>query len=142
MGNDHETGHLTASDKESGKAVYGAENKKIGKIESVMIDKTSGEIAYAVLSFGGFLGIGKDHFPVPWNLLRFDSELGGYRSDISENRLHGAPKHGTETIFDWNARYAELDDYYNEEVLSADKHWFGKVGEAAGSIFKGHKREG
>ena len=46
MSNDHETGHLTASDKESGKAVYGAENRKIGKIESVMIDKTSGEIAY------------------------------------------------------------------------------------------------
>ncbi|EAQ33734.1 PRC-barrel protein [Nitrobacter sp. Nb-311A] len=142
MSDDPETGHLTASNKESGKAVYGAEDKKIGKIESVMIDKTSGEIAYAVLSFGGFLGIGKDHFPVPWKLLRFDPELGAYRSDISENRLHGAPKHGTETVFDWNARYAELDDYYNEEVLSADKHWFGKVGEAAASIFKGHKSEG
>ena len=46
------------SDRESGKAVYGAGNKRIGSVESVMIDKTSGEIAYAVLSFGGFLGIG------------------------------------------------------------------------------------
>ena len=61
-------------------------------------------------------------------LLRYDSNIDSYHSDISENRLKGAPKHGTETIFDWNARYAELDDYYNEEVLSADKHWFGKVG--------------
>ena len=54
--------NLIASDKESGKAVYGAANKKIGSIEKVMIDKTTGEIAYAVLSFGGFLGIGTEHF--------------------------------------------------------------------------------
>jgi sporulation protein YlmC with PRC-barrel domain len=57
--------NFTESDKESGKAVYGADNKKIGSIEKVMIDKTSGEIAYAVLSFGGFLGIGSEHYPVP-----------------------------------------------------------------------------
>ena len=109
--------NLVASDKESGKAVYGAANKKIGSIEKVMIDKTSGEIAYAVLSFGGFLGIGADHYPVPWKALSYDTKLGGYRSDINENRLKGAPKQGTETIFDWNARYAELDDYYNDEVI-------------------------
>ena len=109
--------NLIASDKESGKAVYGAANKKIGSIENVMIDKTSGEIAYAVLSFGGFLGIGTEQYPVPWKVLRYDSDLGGYRSEINENRLKGAPKHGTETIFDWNARYAELDDYYNDEVV-------------------------
>jgi hypothetical protein len=73
------TGNLIASDKESGKIIYGAENKKIGSIERVMVDKTSGEIAYAVLSVGGFLGIGNDHYPVPWKLLRFDAELGGFR---------------------------------------------------------------
>jgi hypothetical protein len=110
------TGNLTASDKESGKAVYGAENKKIGSIDCVMIDKTNGEIAYAVLSFGGFLGIGNDHYPVPWKLLRYDSGLDGYRSDISGSRLKGAPKHGSE-LFDWSARRAELDDYYNDEVI-------------------------
>jgi hypothetical protein len=117
MSTEGRASNLIASDKESGKAVYGADNKKIGSIENVMIDKPSGEIAYAVLSFGGFLGIGKDHYPVPWKVLRYDTALGGYRSDISEHRLKGAPKHGTETIFDWNARYAELDDYYNDEVI-------------------------
>ncbi|MEH6952632.1 PRC-barrel domain-containing protein [Nitrobacter sp. NHB1] len=109
--------NLIDSDKESGKAVYGADDKKIGSIERVMVDKTSGKICYAVLSFGGFLGIGDDHYPVPWKVLRYDSELGGYRSDISGSRLKGAPKHGTETVFDWNARYAELDDYYNDVVI-------------------------
>lgn len=107
---------LIASDKEAGKAIYGAENKKIGSIESVMIDKDSGEIAYAVLSFGGFFGVGDEHYPVPWRLLRYDSELGGYRSDISGNRLKGAPKHGSE-LYDWTARRAELDDYYNDVVI-------------------------
>ncbi|GAB1717491.1 MAG: PRC-barrel [Nitrobacter sp.] len=110
------TENLTASDKESGKAVYGAEDKKIGSIDCVMIDKTSGEVAYAVLSVGGFFGIGDDHYPVPWKLLRYDADLDGYRSDISGNRLKGAPKHGSE-LFDWSARRAELDDYYNDEVI-------------------------
>jgi hypothetical protein len=110
------TGNLIASDKESGKAIYGAEDKKIGSIEHVMIDKSTGEIAYAVLSFGGFMGIGNDHYPVPWKLLRYDSELGGYRSDISGNRLKGAPRHGSE-LYDWSARRAELDDYYNDVVI-------------------------
>ncbi|OJU24171.1 MAG: photosystem reaction center subunit H [Nitrobacter sp. 62-13] len=110
------TGNLISSDKESGKAIYGAEDKKIGSIEHVMIDKSTGEIAYAVLSFGGFMGIGNDHYPVPWKVLRYDSELGGYRSDISGNRLKGAPKHGSE-LYDWSARRAELDDYYNDVVI-------------------------
>jgi len=108
--------NLTESDKESGKAVYGSDNKKIGSIQKVMIDNNSGEIAYAVLSFGGFLGIGSEHYPVPWKVLRYDSELGGYRSDISENRLKGAPKHGSE-YYDWSAHRATLDDYYNDEVI-------------------------
>lgn len=115
--NARSSGRLTKSDKESGKAVYGADKKKIGSIDHVMIDKSTSEIAYAVLSFGGFLGFGTDQFPVPWKVLRYDPNIDAYHSDISENRLKGAPKHGTETIFDWDARYAELDDYYNDEVI-------------------------
>jgi hypothetical protein len=116
MAMDRNTENLISSDKQSGKAVYGAEDKKIGSIECVMVDKSSGQPAYAVLSIGGFLGMGDDHYPVPWKLLRYDSELDGYRSDISGNRLKGAPKHGSE-LFDWTARRAELDDYYNDEVI-------------------------
>ena len=119
MSTEARASNLTKSDKESGKAVYGADKKKIGSIDHVMIDKTSGDIAYAVLSFGGFLGLGEDHYPVPWKVLRYDSNIDGYHSDISESRLKGAPKHGTETVFDWNARYAELDDYYNDEVIKS-----------------------
>jgi hypothetical protein len=118
------SGDLVSSDKYKGKAIYGAENKKIGSIESVMVDKSTGEPAYAVLSIGGILGMGADHYPVPWRILRYDSELEGYRSDISGNRLKGYPKSvfgssGSE-LFDWGARRAELDTYYAniDEVMT------------------------
>jgi hypothetical protein len=109
--------NLVSSDKYNGKAVYGAEQNKIGSIESVMVDKSTGEPAYAVLSIGGILGMGADHYPVPWRLLRHDPELDGYRSDISGNRLKGYPKSvfgssGSE-LFDWTAKRAELDSYYD-----------------------------
>ena len=74
-----ETGNLIGSDKVEGTAVYGADNNKIGSIERVMIDKKSGRVSYAVLSFGGFLGIGDDHYPLPWQSLKYDTSLGGYR---------------------------------------------------------------
>ena len=54
-----ETTSLIGSDKVDGTAVYGADHEKIGSIERVMIDKISGKVAYAVLSFGGFLGLGE-----------------------------------------------------------------------------------
>ena len=72
-----ETGTLIGSDKVEGTAVYGADNQKIGSIERVMIDKVSGQVSYAVLGFGGFLGIGDDHYPLPWQSLKYDTGLGG-----------------------------------------------------------------
>jgi hypothetical protein len=102
------TGSLIASEKESGKAIYGAENKKIGSIERVMVDKASGEIAYAVLSFGEFLGIGNEHYPVPWEMLRYDRDLGGY-------------------LYDWSVRRAELDDYYNDDTFELNRFGWSEV---------------
>ncbi len=75
-----ETGSLIGSDKVEGTAVYGANDTKIGSIERVMIDKMTGKVSYAVLSFGGFLGIGDDHYPLPWQSLKYDTNLGGYRT--------------------------------------------------------------
>ena len=84
---DRETGTLIGSDKVEGTAVYGADDTKIGSIERVMIDKKSGRVSYAVLSFGGFLGIGDDHYPLPWQSLKYDTALGGYRTGITESEL-------------------------------------------------------
>ena len=59
-----ETVSLIGSDKVEGAAVYGGYNKTIGQIERIMIDKLTGKVAYAVLTFGGFMGIGEDYYPL------------------------------------------------------------------------------
>jgi hypothetical protein len=109
-----ETGSLIGSDKVEGTAVYGADDTKIGSIERVMIDKMSGKVSYAVLSFGGFLGIGDDHYPLPWQSLKYDTNLGGYRTGITEKQLQGAPKYGNDNAWNWSdpARTRSVNDYY------------------------------
>ena len=92
---DRETGNLIGSHKVEGTVVYGADNQKIGSIQRVMIDKQSGKVSCAVLSFGGFLGIGDDYYPLPWQSLKYDTNFGGYRTGITENQLKGAPKIAT-----------------------------------------------
>ena len=80
-----------------------------------MIDKISGKVAFAVTSFGGFLGIGEDYYPVPWPSLKYDTGLGGYRTGITINQLEGAPKYGRNTDWDWDdqARDRQVYDYYH-----------------------------
>ncbi|PWT84219.1 MAG: hypothetical protein C5B56_15980, partial [Proteobacteria bacterium] len=95
-----ETSNLIGSDKVEGTAVFGADSRKIGTIERVMIDKISGRVSYAVLGFGGFLGIGSDHYPLPWQSLKYDTQLGGYVAGVTESELRGAPKYGNDN--DWN----------------------------------------
>ncbi len=87
-----ETVGLIGSDKVEGTAVYRSNGDRIGTIDRVMIDKISGKVAYAVMSFGGFLGIGDDHYPVPWSLLTYNTDLGGYEVNISDAQLRGAPR--------------------------------------------------
>ncbi len=90
-----ETGTLIGSDKVEGTAVYGANDEQIGSIERVMIEKISGCVSYAVLSFGGFLGMGSDHYPLPWDSLKYDTQLGGYRTGITVEQLENAPKYSS-----------------------------------------------
>jgi hypothetical protein len=89
---ERETNALIGSDKVDGTAVYGADQKKIGSVERVMIDKLSGKVAYAVISYGGFLGMGEDHNPTPWSNLKYDTNLGGYLVNLTKDQLEKAPK--------------------------------------------------
>ena len=109
-----ETGTLIGSDKVEGTAVYGADDQQIGSIERVMIEKRSGQVSYAVLAFGGFLGVGHDHYPLPWQSLKYDTNLGGYRTGITESQLQGAPKYATNENWDWEnpQRGRDVDAYY------------------------------
>jgi hypothetical protein len=77
----------------------------------VMIEKLSGRVSYAVLSFGGFLGIGDDHYPLPWPSLKYNVELGGYQTMITLDQLERAPKFNPEQEWDWRGA-RQVDDYY------------------------------
>jgi hypothetical protein len=99
-----ETHDLIASDKVEGTKVYDLNGEHIGSIERFLVEKRSGKVSYAVLCFGGFLGMGHDHYPLPWSKLNYDKQLGGYRIDVSRQQLEGAPKYDRED-----------DDYWTEE---------------------------
>jgi hypothetical protein len=109
-----ETTSFIGSDKVEGTPVYRSNGDKIGRIERVMIDKISGKVAYAVMSFGGFLGIGEDYYPLPWALLSYNTRLDGYEVNISEQQLKGAPKFSKAESWDWSkpANDQKVYDYY------------------------------
>lgn len=111
---DRETGNLIGSDKVEGTAVYGEGAKKIGSIKRVMLDKASGKVSYVVLSFGGFLGIGDDYYPLPWHSLKYDQRLEGYVTGLTEDKLRGAPKYAGDDAWNWSdrANAKSVDDYY------------------------------
>ena len=108
-----ETPRLIASDRVEGTAVYDAEGQHLGTVHNFMVDKVSGQVAYAVLSFGGFLGLGESYHPLPWRSLRYSVELGGYVVDIDKDTLARAPTHGAgDDPFGDPAFGGRLDDYY------------------------------
>lgn len=109
-----ETVSLIGSDKVEGTAVYRSDGTKIGRIERVMIEKVSGEVAYAIMSFGGFMGIGEDYYPLPWSALTYNPELDGYEVNVSEEQLKGAPRFTQHETWDWSSpdRAKTLHDYY------------------------------
>ena len=89
----NETDRLIASDKVEGTAVYDRQGHRLGSVYNVMIDKFSGQVAYAVMSFGGFLGIGERYHPLPWSMLTYDTGRGGYVVDVSREQLERAPSY-------------------------------------------------
>ncbi|HEY1631370.1 MAG TPA: PRC-barrel domain-containing protein [Rhizomicrobium sp.] len=109
-----ESGNLIGSDKVEGTPVYRSNGDRIGTIERIMIDKLSGDVGYAVMSFGGFLGIGNDFYPVPWSLLTYNEKLGGYEVNLTEEQLKGAPKfrENDPWTYEDRARETALFNYY------------------------------
>jgi len=105
---------LIESDRVEGTAVYDRSGKRIGTVERVMIDKISGRVAYAVMSFGGFFGVGANEYAVPWRMLDYDPSLGGYRIQITAEQLRSAPSLSGSRSQDWPDRESEqeLHDYY------------------------------
>lgn len=106
------THSLIASDRVEGTGVYGADGRHIGSIERLIIGKLDGRVAYAVLSFGGFLGIGHDHYPLPWEKLNYDTQLDGYRIDLTKEQIEGAPSYADDDDSWYNDNGRRVYDYY------------------------------
>lgn len=99
-------GNLVSTSDVNGTEVYGRDGSYIGSIDHLMIDKQSGKVAYAVMGFGGFLGMGEDHHPVPWSKLQFDAAKDGFVTDIAEQEVKGAPERNNNWYADrdWEKR--------------------------------------
>jgi sporulation protein YlmC with PRC-barrel domain len=85
-----QTTMLEAS-KVAGTSVYDGAHKHIGEVDDLIVDTITGRVRYAMLSFGGFLGLGKDHYVVPWTSLKWDAELNGYVTGITQDQLERSP---------------------------------------------------
>lgn len=107
-------GALIAADRVEGTAVYNRTGDHLGSIKTVMIDKTNGRVAYAVMSFGGFLGIGEKYHPLPWSILTYHRGQGGYVVDLDKRQLEDAPSYGASETPDYDdpAWGRKVHDYY------------------------------
>jgi len=99
---------VISSDHVEGTKVYNTVGDKLGSIDDLMIDKVSGQVRYAVLEFGGFLGIGTDRYPLPWNLLKYDTVKEGYVVPLDK-----APRYPSERRPNYDDAYGRrVNDYY------------------------------
>src|SRR5690348_2690345 len=94
------TGHTSAilASKVKGTAVYNTAGDKIGHVEDVVLDKQSDHIMFAALGFGGVLGVGEKYYPVPWSVLDYNKDRGGYVVPMSEEELKSAPTYRLEDL--------------------------------------------
>jgi sporulation protein YlmC with PRC-barrel domain len=105
------SGTLIAAHQVQGTSVYNTALEKMGSVEDIMLDKASGRIAYAVLSFGGFLGIGDRYYPLPWEKLTYNTEAGGYVVDLDRETLEGAPSYTDAATATWDDQAWGRDVY-------------------------------
>lgn len=102
-----ETSRLIASNKVEGTAVYGRDGERLGSIYNFMVNKFSGRVEYAVMSYGGFLGMGQRYYPLPWRMLTYDTNEGGYHIDMAERDLKDAPSFDRESEPRFDRSYSE-----------------------------------
>jgi hypothetical protein len=109
-----ETTDLIASNKVEGTTVYNRQGEKLGEVYNFMVGKRSGEVAYAIMSFGGFLGIGQKYHPLPWNALTYDTSKKGYVIDADKERLMRAPNYAAgEEPFSRPEYRQQVRDYWS-----------------------------
>jgi sporulation protein YlmC with PRC-barrel domain len=111
-------GHAIAASQVNGTSVYNTAGEKLGSVYDVILDKQSGKAEYAILSFGGFLGIGDQYHPLPWDQLTYDTALDGYVVNLDRRRLEGAPVYAADEMGNWDdLRGRDIDAYYGTPMM-------------------------
>jgi hypothetical protein len=104
---------VISSDKVEGTTVFNGDGDKLGSIDDLVIDKRSGLVRYAALEFGGFLGMGTDRYPIPWGMLKYDTNLDGYVVPLRKSQLEGAPRYAQSEVPEYTDAYGrKVYDYY------------------------------
>jgi len=113
------SGHTRAilASKVKGTSVYNSAGDKIGHVEDVVLDKKSDSIMFAALGFGGVLGMGEKYAPVPWSLLDYSPDKGGYVVPMSEDLIKKAPAYSLSELTKADGEFADIREksysYYN-----------------------------
>jgi sporulation protein YlmC with PRC-barrel domain len=113
------TGHTKAilASKVKGTNVYNTGGDKIGHVEDVVLDKKSDHIMFAALGFGGLLGMGEKYAPVPWSMLDYQSDKGGYVVPMSEDMIKKAPVYDLSDLTKDDGAFGDIREksysYYN-----------------------------
>ena len=107
------THSVISSDRVEGATVFNVAGDKLGSIDDLMIDKVSGQVQYAVLEFGGFLGMGTDRYPLPWQMLKYDTRLDGYVVPLDKDKLSDAPRYPQDQRPPYSDDYGQrINGYY------------------------------
>ena len=115
---DHRNHSLISADRVEGTAVFNTQGEKLGHVEDVMLHKVSGKVAYAVVSCGGFLGMGEKYLPMPWSLLTYDTDKNGYVVDLDKSKLENAPHYAFEDVPAYTDAYGrQVHSHYGVEWL-------------------------
>jgi len=112
-----ETNSLIASDRVQSTRVFGRDGDKLGTVHNFMVDKRSGQIAYVVVSTGGFLGLGQAYHPLPWSFFSYDAQQDGYVVRVDKRMLEGGPSFRPDTAPNFDDSYGKrVSDYYAAEA--------------------------
>ena len=113
------SGHTTAilASKVKGTNVHNDAGEKIGQVEDIILDKQSNRILFAALGFGGFVGIGEKYYPVPWSMLNYSDDKGGYVVPLTKDRLEKAPAYDLKDLTKHDGSLGDIREksysYYN-----------------------------
>lgn len=120
MANPIDSGTLISAGTIRGTPVYNTDGETLGSVDDLMVDTETGRIVYALMSFGGFLGIGERIHPLPWAVLKYDKVRRGYVVPLTKAALVEAPNYGREDAprFGERAYEESIHDYYK-----TDRYW-------------------